>query len=185
MRKVSVTASTSGNGKTTVGRELARRLDVPFVELDALVHGPNWTETPDDELRQLLEPTLAGDGWVIDGGYRGKIGNLVWEQADQIVWIDLPLHVWMPRLLRRTVRRLRGHEELWNGNRETIRTAFLEWNGLFPYALRMHFRRRREYTTELAGFPYVRLRSQAEVDAFVAGAVQQEPETQAETQATG
>ena len=171
MRKISVTATTSGNGKTTVGRELARRLDVPFVELDALVHGPNWTETPDEELRRLLEPTLAGDGWVIDGGYRGKIGNVVWEQADVIVWIDLPLHVWMPRLLRRTVRRLHGQEELWNGNRETIRGAFIEWNGLFPYALRTHVRGRREYAAELAGFPYVRLRSQAEVDAFVAGAV--------------
>ena len=40
-----VLASASGNGKTTLGRELARRLDVPFDELDALVHGPNWTET--------------------------------------------------------------------------------------------------------------------------------------------
>jgi len=167
MRKVSVTASTSGSGKTTVGRELARRLDVPFVELDALVHGPNWAETPDDELRRLLEPLLAADGWVIDGGYRRKIGNLVWEQADLIVWIDLPLHVWVPRLFRRTLRRLRGHEELWNGNKETIRTAFFEKDGLFPYAFRAHFRRRRAYLEELDGFPYVRLRSQAEVDAFV------------------
>jgi shikimate kinase len=168
VKRVSVTATTSGSGKTTVGRELARRLEVPFVELDALVHGPNWTETPDDELRRLLEPVLAGEGWVIDGGYRGKIGNLVWERADVIVWIDLPLRVWMPRLLRRTVRRLRRQEQLWNGNRETIRGAFLEWNGLFPYALRLHFRRRRTYPRELAGFRYVRLRSQAEVDAFVA-----------------
>jgi hypothetical protein len=170
VRKISVTATTSGNGKTTAGRELARRLDVPFVELDALVHGPDWVETPDDELRRLLEPTLAGDGWVIDGGYRGKIGNLVWEHADLIVWIDLPLRVWMPRLLRRTVRRLRGQEELWNGNKETIRGVFFEWNALFPYAFRAHFRRRREYMVELADFPHVRLRSQAEVDAFVAGA---------------
>jgi len=170
VRKISVTASASGSGKTTVGRELARRLDVPFVELDALVHGPNWAETPDDELRRLLEPVLAADGWVIDGGYRRKIGNLVWEHADLIVWIDLPLRVWMPRLFRRTLRRLRGHEELWNGNKESIRTAFFEWDGLFPYAVRAHFRRRGDYREQLDGFPYVRLRSQSEVDEFVARA---------------
>ena len=123
MRKVAVTASASGSGKSTVGRALAQRLGVPYVELDALVHGPNSTETPDDELRRILEPVLAGDGWVIDGGYRRKIGDLVLAQADVVVWIDLPIHVWFPRLIRRTVRRLRGHEELWNGNRESLRGA--------------------------------------------------------------
>lgn len=36
MRKVAVLSSASGNGKTTVGRDLAARLDVRFVELDVL-----------------------------------------------------------------------------------------------------------------------------------------------------
>ena len=170
MRKVAVTASASGNGKTTVGRELARRLDVPFVELDALVHGPNWTETPDDELRRLLEPVLAGDGWVIDGGYRGKIGDLVLGQADVVVWLDLPVHVWLPRLVRRTLRRLRGNEEIWNGNRESLRSAVWGRDALIPYALRAHRSRRRRYPAELARYPVVRLRTRAAVDAFLSAA---------------
>ena len=167
MRKVSVTPSTSGSGKSTMGRALAKRLGVPYVELDALVHGPNWTETPDDELRRILEPILAGEGWVIDGGYRRKIGDLVLEQADVVVWIDLPLHVWFPRLIRRTVRRMRGQEELWNGNRESLRDAIGGRDALIPYAIRTHFSRRRRYPEELAQFTVVRLRTQAEVDAFV------------------
>ncbi len=170
MRKVSVTASASGNGKTTVGRELARRLEVPFVELDGLVHGRNWREISNNELRLLLEPVLAGDGWVIDGGYRGKIGDLVFAQADVVLWLDLPVGVWLPRLARRTARRIRGGEELWNGNRETLRGAVWGRDALIPYALRAHYRRRREYPVELAGFPVVRLRTQADVDQFVSGA---------------
>jgi adenylate kinase family enzyme len=66
-KRFAVTASASGNGKTTLARELARRLDVPYVELDALVHGPGWAETPDEALRDQLGPILASDGWVIDG----------------------------------------------------------------------------------------------------------------------
>src|SRR5262245_33174935 len=113
MRRIAVIASASGNGKTTLGRELARRLDVPFVELDALVHGPGWVETPDDELRAQVEPIVASDGWVIDGTYQRKLGDLVLEAADVVVWLDLPIHVWLPRLVRRTVRRARRREQLW------------------------------------------------------------------------
>jgi adenylate kinase family enzyme len=164
--KVAVIGSASGSGKTTLARELARRLDAPFVELDALVHGPNWTETPNDVLRAQLEPVVAGDSWVLDGVYRGKLGDFVLERADLVVWIDLPLRVWLPRLLRRTHRRIRDREELWNGNRETWRNT-LGWNGLIPYAFRIFVHRRRDYPRELARFPVARLRSEREVAAFL------------------
>jgi len=165
--KIAVTASASGNGKTTLGRELARRLRVPFVELDALVHGPGWTETSAEELRRLLEPVLAGEGWVIDGGYRAKLGDLVLAQADLVVWLDLPVRIWLPRLVRRTIRRLVLREDVWNGNRETLRGAVGGCDALIPYALRMHRSRRRRYPAELAFFPVVRLRTPADVEAFV------------------
>ena len=93
MRRVAIIASASGNGKTTLGRELASRLDVPFVEMDAIVHGPNWTEISDDGLSDALAPILAQDGWVVDGTYQHKIGDLVVDAADTIVWLDLPLRV--------------------------------------------------------------------------------------------
>jgi shikimate kinase len=170
MRRVAVTASASGNGKTTVGRALAERLGAPFVELDALVHGPDWSEISNEELRRILEPIVAGDRWVIDGGYRNKIGDLVLARADTVVWLDLPMHVWLPRLVRRTVGRIRRDEPLWNDNKESWRSGFWGRESLLGYALRMHFDRRRRYPRELAAYPVVRLRSQVEVDRFVRGA---------------
>ena len=159
--------SASGNGKTTFGRRLAERLDVPFVELDALVHGPGWSETSDDELRTLVVPIVAGDGWVVDGAYRRKLGDLVLRSADTVVWLDLPIRVWLPRLLRRTFRRVLGREKLWNDNRESIRSAFWGRDSLFGYAFRMHFERRRRYPEQLAGYPVVRLRSTKEVEHWL------------------
>jgi adenylate kinase family enzyme len=170
VRKVAVIASASGNGKTTFGRELARRLGVPFVEVDALVHGPNWVETPDAELRAVLEPLLAADGWVIDGAYQHKVGDLVLDSADVIVWLDLPIRVWLPRLLRRTWRRIRGREQLWNDNRESLKTAIWGRESLVVWALRSHFRRRRRWPHELARFEVVRLRTPAAVERFIADA---------------
>jgi adenylate kinase family enzyme len=166
-RRIAVIGSASGSGKSTLARELARRLGVACVELDALVHGPNWTETPNDALRAQLEPILAGDGWVIDGVYRGKLGTLVLDAADLVVWIDLPIRVWLPRLLRRTHRRVRTNEELWNGNRETWRNTLVGWDALIPYSFRIFVHRRRDYPRELARFPVARLRSTTEVEAFL------------------
>jgi adenylate kinase family enzyme len=170
VRRVAVIASASGNGKTTFGRELAQRLDVRFVELDSLVHGPNWTETPDAELRALVEPIVRSDAWVIDGTYWRKIGRLVLDGADTVVWLDLPLRVWLPRLVRRTWRRRQGREALWNDNRETLRNAFWGRESLFAFALRTHFSRRRTWPTELAGYPVVRLRTVEQVDRWLAAA---------------
>jgi len=162
-----VIASASGNGKTTLGRELARRLDVPFVEMDALVHGPNWVETPNDELRRIVEPVLAGEGWVVDGTYRGKLGDLVLRGADVVVWLDQPIHVWLPRLVRRTWLRIRRREALWNDNRETLRTALFGRESLLVWAFRQHFRRRRLYPAALAPYTVVRLRSPREVERWL------------------
>ena len=167
MRRVSVIASASGNGKTTFGRALARRLGVRFVELDSLVHGPNWAETPDAELRALVEPIVRADGWVIDGMYWWKIGRIVLDAADTVVWLDLPLRVWLPRLLRRTSRRWLRREPLWNDNRETLRNAFWGRRSLFGWALRSHFTCRRTWPAKLAGYPVVRLRTVHEVDRWL------------------
>jgi hypothetical protein len=118
-------------------------------------------------LRALVEPVVASDGWVIDGSYQRKLGDLVLRGADTVVWLDLPLRVWVPRLARRTVRRLRGRERLWNDNVETLRNAVWGRESLFGYALRMHFDRRRRYPGQLAAYDVVRLRSPRQVDAWL------------------
>ena len=104
---------------------------------------------------------------MVDGSYRGKLGDLVLERADTVVWLDLPRRVWLPRLVARTLRRVVRREELWNGNRESLRNVFSGRDSLIAFALRNASRRRQRYPRELATFRVARLRTQAEVDAFV------------------
>lgn len=167
VRRVSILSSASGSGKTTLGRELSVILGAPFVELDALVHGPGWVETPTDALLATLEPTLAEPRWVVDGNYRGKIGDAVISRADLVVWLDLPMSVWLPRLLLRTARRTLTREPLWNGNRETLRSVVFDHDSVVRFAVRHFHDRRAHWSVDLSRFPCVRLCAPSEVRSFV------------------
>ena len=79
------------------------------------------------------------------------------------MWLDLPRRVWLPRLVRRTVSRIVRREELWNGNRETLRNVLFRPDSVVVFALRNFPRRRRLYPAELAPYPHVRLRTPAAV----------------------
>jgi adenylate kinase family enzyme len=168
-RRVAVRGDT-GSGKSTVARELARRLDLPYVELDALHHDAGWREASAEELRARVEAALDDErGWVTDGNYDGKLGTLILDRAQLIVWLDLPLRVTFPRLLRRTLRRAWRREELWNGNRETFRISFLSRESILLWLLRTHRRHRREWPSRFADRELVRLRSRHEVREFLDG----------------
>ena len=167
MRKVAIVTSASGAGGTTVGRELAARLDLPFHELDALFWKPGWTEPEPDEFRAKVAAVVTTDSWVIDGSYQSWLGQSVLEHADVVVWLDLPVRVWLPRLVARTFRRAITGESLWGTNRETIRGALFSRDSLLLFTARHYRRRQRIYPERFATYEVVRLRSQAEVDAFL------------------
>lgn len=133
MRRIHV-VGTSGSGKTTLARELSRRLDVPHIELDALHWQAGWTERPRDELIADLRDRLDAPGWVVDGNYTSVATEHVWPHVDKIVWLDLPKWTVMRQVFHRTLRRWWRQEELWNGNRESLRTSLFTRNSILYWA---------------------------------------------------
>lgn len=114
---------TTGSGKSWLARALATALGVRHVELDAIYHQPEWTPLPPEQFRLRVAEAVSGDRWVIDGNYQAA-GELVLARADTVVWFDLPRRVVMRQLTRRTLRRMRTREVLWNGNREDFHFLF-------------------------------------------------------------
>jgi adenylate kinase family enzyme len=161
LKRVNV-KGTSGSGKSTFGEALAKRLGVAYVELDALHHGPNWSEPTAEEFRAKVQAAMdaAPDGWVIDGNYESKLEDTVIGAADTIVWLDLPFWVKARRLLRRTAHRIRHDVELWSGNKENWRNVLIGRDALFWWMVKGHFRHRRQWPRRYDGDPrFVRLRS--------------------------
>lgn len=166
----------SGSGKTTMARELARRLGLPHFELDALFHGPNWAQADRETFHARIRERIAGDRWVTDGNYVSHgAAPLVWTRADTIVWLDLSRARIMTQLIPRTLRRLVTREELWNGNRERLQNLFetrpeenvILWSWTRFDSIRARYAQMLQDGT-WAGRQVFRLRSRAEVSAFLA-----------------
>jgi adenylate kinase family enzyme len=119
VRRVSV-VGVSGSGKTTVARVLSARLNAPHIELDGIFHQPGWVGLDDEEFSRRVDEATMGDSWVVDGNY-SRIREIVWSRADTVIVLDLPRWRVMSQLLVRTLRRGWTGQELWNGNRESLR----------------------------------------------------------------
>jgi adenylate kinase family enzyme len=161
---------TSGAGKTTLVRTIARTLGYPHVELDALHHGPAWTVRP--EFESDVDRFRAGPTWVTELQYAAVRDRLL-ERADLVVWLDLPRPVVMGRVIRRTVRRRLRREALWNGNHEPPLWTFLtDREHIVRWAWRRHAPDRARLGAINTGRPdlaVVRLTTRAGVSAWVAG----------------
>jgi adenylate kinase family enzyme len=160
----------SGAGKTTLGRELAARLRLPFVDLDDLYWEPGWVGVGHDELARRLAPTLAQDAWVVAGNYTKTTERDVWPRLTQLVVLDLPLPTLLQRTARRSAQRVITGEPCCNGNRETLRHA-MGRNAPLRYTLRVWKAQHARYAAlrnepRLAQAELLHLRSDADVHAW-------------------
>jgi adenylate kinase family enzyme len=176
VRRVSL-IGISGSGKSTLARELARILGLPHTELDSIIHQAGWTALPVEEFRRRVSVLVAQERWVLDGNYSGQVQSIIWARADTVVWLDLPRPVVMRRVITRTLHRVLGRVELWNGNRESWR-QLLSWDkeeNVVAWAWQMQSVQRARYTAAMADpanghLRFIRLRSPGEVRRFLRSA---------------
>ena len=172
MQRVSVVGN-SGSGKSTLARALAGRLEVTYIELDAIFHQPGWTELEPEEFRRRVGRAVTAEGWVVDGNY-SAVRDLVWTAADTVVWLDLPRRTVMRQIVGRTLGRVVLRRELWAGNREPISnlTTLDPQRSIIAWAWTRHH----VYFTRYLGamsdirwshLTFHRLRSRTQVDRFL------------------
>jgi adenylate kinase family enzyme len=158
VRRVSV-VGTSGVGKSTFASSLALVLGAVFLELDSLQHQADWTPLPASEFRARVAFVADGECWVIDGNY-SRVQDLVWGRADTVVWLDLPRRTVMRRIIWRTLRRVGGRVELWNGNRERWQNLLTldKEESVFAWAWQTYASNRAWYEAAMADPAYGNLR---------------------------
>jgi adenylate kinase family enzyme len=168
-----VIVGTTSSGKSTLAKQLAQKLDLDFIELDALHWEPNWTEAPEEVFRSRVERAIQAEAWVVAGNYH-VVRDLVWPRAEAVVWLDYPFLLVFWRLLTRTFRRAITREVLWNGNIEPFWLHFKLWSdeSLFHWLFKTYWRRKREFPQLFAQprndhLQIVHLRTQKETDLWL------------------
>jgi adenylate kinase family enzyme len=160
------------SGKSTLAAAIAAHTGLPHVDLDQLFWSPGWTPVHADTFASCVASVARSPRWVIDGNYGDQIGETVLGHAQLAVWLDLPLRVCLPRLLRRSLRRARSGQELFAGNRETwshliARDSILRWGPAH------HHRHRRRWQQTLAhpttGLTVVRIARSADLTLCLRG----------------
>lgn len=124
MIKRIVVVGAAGSGKTTLARAVGKALETPVTDLDLLFWGPAWSRVDLNMFRERTQEVLANERWIIAGSYLRQVADLVWAQADTVVWLDLPRRVSFSRVLRRTVRQFVRREDVFPGCRQSLRAAW-------------------------------------------------------------
>ncbi|HYI16310.1 MAG TPA: shikimate kinase [Thermomicrobiales bacterium] len=167
----------SNAGKSTLAERLATRLNVPFVDLDALHWESGWVEAELPVFHERIRAAVEPDAWVMAGNYFQKQQDISWPRADTIVFLDLSLPIILKRCIRRSWRRWRSHEPLYGGeNRENFFEHLMFWDtdkSLIAHIIKTHPSRRRNFDRmsrdpRWAHLTFVRLCSVDEVEAWLA-----------------
>ncbi|MFD5864010.1 AAA family ATPase [Agromyces sp. NPDC127015] len=129
-------AGASGAGKSTLARRIAEASGLPYQEIDALFHGPDWTARP--SFADDVDRFTAQAAWVTEWQY-GPVRELLADRAQVLVFLDYARPLVMRRVIVRTVRRRLRREELWNGNTEgPLRTFFTDPEHIVRWAWSTH-----------------------------------------------
>ncbi|RYG68219.1 adenylate kinase [bacterium] len=122
MKRVAI-IGVSSSGKTTLGKNLSRKLGAASVDLDDLHWEPNWKAANDLEFARRIEAALQPEAWVVSGNYT-RVQNLYLDAADTLIWLDYSFPVVLKRVLSRTFRRVIKREMCCNGNYESLSGTF-------------------------------------------------------------
>ncbi|AQT77997.1 AAA family ATPase [Mycolicibacterium litorale] len=161
-------AGVTGSGKSTLAKRLSTRLNLSYVEIDSLFHGPNWE--PRADFVRDVEAVISGDSWVVEWQY-SAVRTKILERADTLIWLDLPTPLTLYQLTCRTVRRRLGKVELWNGNYERpLHGFFTDSEHIMRWGFRTRNKLRDRVPAVAALYPrlrVVRLASRRDIELWV------------------
>ncbi|EGT3616044.1 DNA topology modulation protein [Clostridium perfringens] len=76
-----------GSGKSTLSKELSRKLDIPVTHLDQIYWCGNWEHVSNERFDNLLLEVLEREKWIIDGNFNRTLPLRI-EKCDTVIYLD-------------------------------------------------------------------------------------------------
>lgn len=117
----------AGVGKSTFARRLGEALHIDVHHLDTYYWKPNWVEASLEEFSNAQHEVVNQDQWIIEGNYSNTF-EIRAEHADTIVYLELPLHVCLYRVIKRRVMNIgKTRPDMGEGCKEKIDWKFIKF----------------------------------------------------------
>ncbi|NRF63094.1 adenylate kinase [Vibrio coralliilyticus] len=144
MKKIAVFGK-PGSGKSTLSKQLARETGIELHQLDSIVYKKNGEQIDVETFKDAHNNILETESWIIDGLGPIESFNQRLDEADTLVYIDLPYitSYWLvtKRLLKGLIVKPEGWPDgssIWNGTIQSYRFLNLSpkfWNDKFMHRL--------------------------------------------------
>jgi adenylate kinase family enzyme len=134
------------SGKTTLARQMSRRMDIPWYELDSIVHHRTVVDgrtkrTPDEQVAVIMEIDRGGS-WIFEGVDRSSY-QCLYDLADTIIFLDTPLWKRKIRIFTRYLKQQLGREKCEYKSDWTMLRNMYKWTRDFE-------RKRGEFEAKIA-----------------------------------
>lgn len=165
---------TSGAGKSTFAQALATATHATYIELDAHYWGPDWQAVHPEQFKRSVVAATQGQRWVADGNY-SAVRDELWPHATHVVWLNYGRFTVFSRVLWRTLSRGLLRTRLFQGNRESLRMAFLSKDSILLWSWTTYAKNQQKFAAlraqpEFAHLQWTELTRPAQAQAFLAAA---------------
>jgi adenylate kinase family enzyme len=171
MTKIVIIGSSS-SGKTTLAKNISKKLDIDHQEARLFFWEENWKESKLEVFRERVNNFTNNDKWITDGNFASSVSDIVWARADTIIWLDYSLSRTLIQFFLRSIRRSFSGEELWHGNRETLWNSIFRPKSLFLWIITNYKRNRKRFLLLISSkkYPHIsflHFKSPKETESFL------------------
>ncbi len=121
----------AGGGKSTLSKRLSEITGLPLYVLDKIKNPEGDTEIPHEDYKRAHQQILATDRWIIDGFGCMETIWLQLNEADSLVFVDLPLYIHFWWVTKRLITGYFKPPEGWPDKSPILKSSLLSYRVLW------------------------------------------------------